>query len=284
MTDPITPKDFGEIRWRGNWIWTEAPAIPRDRFAAMRGSREPRKEAHGLFRKTFTLASVPKRVPARITADSRYLLFVNGREVNHGPVRSQPRRLHYDLLDLAPYLTQGENVVAIHVRYYGTAKSCWMPAVANMMLGRSGVLVFEANVGPLVDAEDGWLVSDASWRATKSDAWSEPPKGGGPVGGGVPVEIFDAGRFPYGWEQPGFDDSAWESAALIPAMHIGGLARTQPPTDFWRHTLCIPLCPGQRSFRCGPTARPVLRAGRNKSKNQSYHPASRSSATSPNRP
>ena len=115
MSDEITPSDFSEIRWRGNWIWTQAPAIPTDRFAAERGALEPPKQAHGLFRKTFALASVPERVPARITADSRYILFVNGQEVNRGPVRSQPRRLHCDLLDLAPYLKAGENLIAVLV-------------------------------------------------------------------------------------------------------------------------------------------------------------------------
>jgi len=240
MSTPVTSNDFSEIRWRGHWIWTEPPAMPGSPFAGMDGA-DKRAEAHGLFRKSFSLERVPERAPARITADSRYVLFVNGQEAYRGPVRSQPRRMHYDLFDLAPYLKAGENVVAVYVKYYGTANSYWIPAVANATLGKTGVLVFEANLfeANLFEAnvfaadlgEGGWLVSDGSWKATKSDAWSEPPAAGGPVGGGIPVEIFDAGRFPYGWEQPGFDDAAWGNAVLIPAVHIGGFARTQPPTD-----------------------------------------------------
>jgi alpha-L-rhamnosidase len=229
MSTPVTPNDFSEIRWRGHWIWTEPPAMPEGPLGGM-GGADQRPEAHGLFRKTFALEQVPDRAPARITADSRYVLFVNRQEAFRGPVRSQPRRMHYDLLDLAPYLKPGENVVAVYVKYYGTVKSYWMPAVPNT-LGKTGVLVFEANVFAADLGEGEWLVSDASWKAKKSDAWSEPPAAGGPVGGGIPVEIFDAGRFPYGWEQPGFDDAAWGNAVLIPAMHIGGFARTQPPTD-----------------------------------------------------
>jgi hypothetical protein len=72
-------------------------------------------ETHGLFRKTVHLDQVPDRAPARVTADSRYALFVNGQEVFRGPIRSQPRRLHYDLFDLAPYLQPGENVLAVYV-------------------------------------------------------------------------------------------------------------------------------------------------------------------------
>jgi alpha-L-rhamnosidase len=247
MSTPVTPNDFSEIRWRGHWIWTEPAAISSSPFSGT--DAEERAQAHGLFRKSFALEQVPERAPARITADSRYLLFVNGQEAFRGPVRSQPRRMHYDLFDLAPYLKAGENVIAVYVKYYGAANSYWIPAVANMALGKTGVLVFEANVF----GADGWLVSDGSWKAKTSDAWSEPPAGRGPVGGGVPVEIFDAGSFPYGWEQPGFDDSAWGNAAPIPAVHIGGFARTQPPTDPYGplHPRPIARLGGET---CGPAA------------------------------
>jgi hypothetical protein len=47
----------------------------------------------------------------------------------------------------------------------------------------------------------------------------------------VPIELFDARRFPHGWREPEFDDRDWGAAQLVPAVHIGGFARTQPPTD-----------------------------------------------------
>ena len=49
--------------------------------------------------------------------------------------------------------------------------------------------------------------------------------------GGVPVEVFDARRFPHDWREAGFDDSGWGAAQVVPAVHIGGFAQTQPPTD-----------------------------------------------------
>jgi hypothetical protein len=231
----VTPGDFPEIRWRGHWIWTDAPARPSGPFAEFGGTAEP-AEAHALFRKTFTLKQVPDRAPARITADSRYLLFVNGREASRGPLRSQPRRLCYDVLDLAPYLVEGENLIAVYVKYYGTPKSHWMPAVPTATLGRTGILVFEADLSTVAFGGDGWLVSDSSWRALQSDAWSEPPTARGPVGGGTPVEIFDARRFPYRWEQPGFEEAAsegwpWHKATVIASVHMGSFARSQPPTE-----------------------------------------------------
>ncbi|MFN8467661.1 MAG: alpha-L-rhamnosidase N-terminal domain-containing protein [Caldilineaceae bacterium] len=230
MSVGVTAQDFPEIRWHGHWIW-----VPEEQIApsGMLGGRiDPHApEAHGLFRKRVTLGSVPERVPARITADSRYALFVNGQEVGRGPVRSQPRRLHYDFYDLAPYLQAGENILAVYVKYYGTPKSFWMPAAPNLTLGRTGILVFEANLG-----NEGWIASDPSWKAHKAEGWSEEWRKGpggttGVIEGGVPVEVFDARLFAPGWQAADFDDGAWGAAQVVPSVHIGGFARTQPPTD-----------------------------------------------------
>ncbi len=232
MSTLVTPQDFPEIRWKGHWIWVpEEPIKPGAFFGSQPDPHQP--EAHGLFRKVFHLSHMPERAPARMTADSRYALFVNGREISRGPIRSQPRRMHYDLVDLAPYLRPGENIIAAYVKYYGTSKSFWQPATPNMLLGKTGVFVFEANLGdPSTDAQDGWLVSDLSWKAKKSDAWhSELGADENSVGGGVPVEIFDARQFAPNWQSLAFDDSTWGTAQAIPAMHIGGYMRTQPPTD-----------------------------------------------------
>lgn len=224
VTLPVTPADFPEVRWRGHWIWTEGPP-PERGFAGMGAPPPPPAEAHGLFRKTIELAVVPARVPTRITADSRYILYVNGTEVFRGPARSQPRRTQYDLFDIAPYLRIGSNVIAVHVKYYGTAKSYWMPAPSGSVNRHTGIMVFEANLG------DAWVVSDATWKALKSDAWMMLRHGEGPIAGGVPAEFLDARKYPLDWEQSSFDDGAWGSAALIPQRGIGSFARTQPPAS-----------------------------------------------------
>lgn len=153
MALAVTPHDFPAIRWQGHWIWVpEEPVTPSRPLSA--GINPHASETHGLFRKTIHLDQVPDRAPARLTADSRYALFVNGQEVFRGPIRSQPRRLTYDLFDLAPYLQPGENVLAVYVKYYGTPTSYWMPAAPNLTLGKTGILVFEANLGAM-----GWLAS-----------------------------------------------------------------------------------------------------------------------------
>ncbi|MCL5995387.1 MAG: alpha-L-rhamnosidase N-terminal domain-containing protein, partial [Chloroflexi bacterium] len=237
MSTSVTPHDFPEIRWNGHWIW-----VPEDKIEmsfGLGGMVEPRKESHGLFRKTFTLAAVPERVPARITADSRYALYVNGQEVSRGPARSQPRRMMYDLVDLAPALKAGENLIAVYVKYYGRPCSFYIPAVPNSGLGKTGALVFEADLG-----EAGWLVSDGSWKATKCHAWEMVDNDGSdPVGGGVPVELLDARKLPVGWKGAGFDDGAWPCAQVLRAIHIGGFAHSQPPTDPYGPLFPRPIAP-----------------------------------------
>ena len=224
----ITSTDFSEVRWRGHWIWTpsDSPALSLETSGS--GSAE-RRPCTVLFRRTVHLDAVPTRAPARITADSRYALFVNGRELSRGPVRSQPRRMQYDMVDLAPALQPGLNVVAVIVKYYGRGNSYYMPAVPNTGLGKSGVLVFEANLG----AE--WLVSDDAWQALLCPAWDfHQADSGNTIEMGVPVEVLDARALPANWMQQGFETNAadgWKPAQILRAMHIGGYARSQPPTD-----------------------------------------------------
>ncbi len=227
MAGPITAQDFPDIRWNGHYIWVE-PAPPPVMFAELRGDKEPRPEVRALFRKTFELAEVPARVPARITVDSRYLLFANGQEVFQGPIRSQPRRKVYDLFDLAPYLHAGANTLAVYVAYYGTPRSYWMPAVSGSPVGRRGTLVFEADLGAA-----GWLVSDASWKCHKSDAWQYGWAGDDAISifNTIPLEVYDARKGAPGWEQPGFDDSGWDNASVISTGGFGETPRSQPPTD-----------------------------------------------------
>ena len=173
-----------------------------------------------MFRKTFDLQVVPSEAPARITADSRYVLWVNGREVGRGPARSQPYRQRYDGYDLAPFLSAGRNVIAVLVTYYGRAMSFWQPAPAAS--NTDAALVFEAQIG------DRMLVSDDSWRVQRSAGWSL--LAGTDAGEGVPVEIVDAREVPRRWREVEFDDSDWRLAPLLPAIHPASLGETRPPT------------------------------------------------------
>lgn len=178
-------------------------------------------EENALLRRSLSLDAVPERATARVVADSRYILFVNGSEVSRGPVRGDLSKLCYDELDLAPHLRQGANAIAIHARYYAVATPWWAPARPAIGLGRRGAVAFELDLG-----EGEWLGSDASWRSLLADAWRPLEREGVSA---IPREDVDASRLPVGWQQPDFDDSAWPAAVVINPLSIGGDARVQSP-------------------------------------------------------
>ncbi|MBZ3905392.1 family 78 glycoside hydrolase catalytic domain [Streptomyces griseiscabiei] len=214
------PGALRDTAWRAHWIGPHTP----DHGPGPEGFGPP--DTRGpfgryLFRTTFTLDAVPQAIPARITADSRYVVHLNGREAGRGPVRSQPRRLAYDTLDLAPLAHAGENTLVVLVTYYGKANSFWQPAAANGALGRDAVLVLEADLG------DRLLVTDDTWRVLASDAWHSPEAEGMD---GIPVECLDARLLPSDWKS-GVPDADWQKARIVPALHLGSLARSTPPAD-----------------------------------------------------
>lgn len=146
----------------------------------------------------------------------------DGVEVARGPVRSDPRLAHYDIVDLAPALRAGVNVLAVTVRHFGTATSWWMPVPPTYSLG-AGSVVLEAVLG------DEWVVTDRDWRVHTGDAW-KPVSMPGDVAC-LPLESFDARRHPHGWELPTFDDTHWSRATTILPVHTGAQGNAHPPSD-----------------------------------------------------
>jgi hypothetical protein len=214
----VRADEFPDGRWRARFVWCEAPRI--DGAGALLARRARPEPVTGCFRRTLDLGAVPGRVPARVSADSRYVLFANGVEAARGPVRANGRRLHYDLVDLAPLLRRGRNAIAALVRFFGRANPWWAPVPAGYELGGGGFL-FEARLDSL-----NWIVSDADWRALRADAWETRFAGGV---GDMPLDCFDARLLAPDWREPHFDDSAWAPARLLGANHIGFGGRHEPP-------------------------------------------------------
>ena len=216
---PEHPAPFGP-RWHGRWIWHRRPAIVAE--TATRPVLDRPVDTVGLFRRELTLDGVPDRVPCRLWVDGRYLLQVNDVEVARGPVRSDPRRARYDLVDLAGALRPGPNVLAVTARHFGASTSWWTPVPPTYSLG-AGSLVFEALVG------DEWVVSDDSWACAAGDAWTPVPVPGDVAC--LPLESFDAGRHPEGWTAPDFDASRWRRAVEIAPFHTGASGDPRPPSE-----------------------------------------------------
>ena len=257
--------DFPGVRWHGQWIAAEVPEFLVD-ATSLGGELAPAAFSRVEFRRVFELSPTlerPERVPLRVSADARYLLWVNGAEVGRGPARSQPRRLRYDEYDIAALLRPGRNVIAVLVTYYGQANSFWQPAASSGVMGRDAQLVLEARTGdgsrarPGGRADEsgpgagGWLVTDETWRARRSLAWRSPRQDGRALDG-VPVEMLDATELDPAWTEAGFDDSGWATAAVLKASHDGGLGESRPPVDPYGAML-----PRGIGFPCGERVLPV---------------------------
>ena len=157
---------------------------------------------------------MPEVVASRVTADSRYVLYVNGAEVSRGPVRDIPERQAFHEIDIASYLRPGWNVVGALVRRYGTPTGWWRPPTPFGEIGY-GSFAFEA---PALG-----LVSDGSWRALPAP-WLQHPPGTDPT-----REVVDGRGIPRGWLEADFDDSAWLAAAELSVPAFGGVG-SAPPT------------------------------------------------------
>ena len=193
---------FPPGRWTARWIWAEGINDGRHTVA---------------LRRAVDLDAVPASVPARVSAVARYTLYVNGIEVARGPVRANPRRQPYDVVDLAPHLRAGTNVVAAISWIYKDPMPWWMPPpMANDT--RFGAFVFEA---------PGFLVSDDAWTASVLDGWTAT-QGHGVIARGT--EIIDLRSLPVGWNDPDGEDPGWKPAAQRRASTSGESGRAEPPT------------------------------------------------------
>jgi alpha-L-rhamnosidase len=63
------------------------------------------------FRRTFELESLARSYPVHVTADNRFILYINGKRAGSGPSTGDVGHWRYSSLDLAPYLKRGKNVL-----------------------------------------------------------------------------------------------------------------------------------------------------------------------------
>jgi hypothetical protein len=227
---PIAPPP-SRRPWHARWIWAGPTALEPVSVQTTRLDVEASRRVV-LFRATVVLDdAVPDRVPARVTADSRYVLWVNDVEVARGPVRSNPSLLRYDEVDLAAHLRPGPNVIAATARFYGHATPWWRAVPPTWGLG-AGAFLFEAELG------DRSIVSDASWKAHVIEGDEAHD---GSILSALPVELVDARRIPVGWRLADYDDGPWPSAVPLAVHHIGFGGSHHPPSHPYGPLLPRPI-------------------------------------------
>ena len=98
---------MNQIEIKGQFIWNGQTKTPNQ---------------HVVFRKDFTLESLPEEAIAFIAVDTKYWLYVNETLVvfEGGLFReSLPGSGYADKIDLTPFLVPGNNRMTIYVHYYG---------------------------------------------------------------------------------------------------------------------------------------------------------------------
>jgi len=173
--------------------WIAPPGVRGDSFTVFHA------------RKPFELRTVPSRFVVHVSADNRYRLFVNGAEVSSGPQRSDVMHWRYETIDLAPQLHAGRNVIAALVWNWGAAR----PVAQHSH--RTGFLL-QGNSR----AEAALVNSGYGWRLLVDSAYAPIVLTSAAMGNyyaAPPGDSIDGARYPWGWEKPDYDDSAWHVVA-----------------------------------------------------------------------
>jgi hypothetical protein len=167
------------------------------------------------FRKPFTVRKQVKRAIACVAGLGHFDLFINGEKAgNHfldaGWTKYDKQSL-YVTFDLTGHLQTGENVLGAMLGngFYNIPFDRYLKLIISHGAPKMKLLLY-------IEYSDGStdeIVSDASWKATKSPITFSSIYGG---------EDYDAGRFQEGWTKTGFDDAAWQQA--IPTDYSGTLS------------------------------------------------------------
>jgi len=181
------------------------------------------------FRRTFDLPAKPASFAIRVSADNRYKLFVNGELAAVGPARGDVLHWRYDPVDIARYLKAGRNVLAAVVWNFAE-----LAPVAQMSLKTGFLVQGETQAERIADTGPNWkAIRDAAFKAIPF------PRGfqyGYYVVG--PGDHIDAALYPWGWEKPDFDDSAWKPAHSIGRPELRTSASGE---DWWLTPRSIPM-------------------------------------------
>ena len=154
------------------------------------------------FRKNFSLQEKPSEFIINISADNRYRLFVNGTPVCWGPARGDLRNWYYETIDIAQYLQKGENTLAVLVWNFGE----YIPV--PQITRRTGLIV-QGN-----SEKEDIVNTPTNWKSIENEAYTPSSAQNITFYLGTQDNV-DAAKYPWGWEQPEYDDNSWNNVKAI---------------------------------------------------------------------
>jgi len=187
-------------QWQASWI-----AVPDE---------SPAGYGVYLFRKMIELNTKPDSFVIHVSADNRYKLFVNEKQVSLGPARGDLDHWNFTTLDIAPFLHAGKNIIAAQVWNEGE----WRPE--GQISLRTGFILQGS------DHNEKKIITDSSWKCIRDTSY-RPIRFNTPtyyVAG--PGEQLDMNKYLADWKEPDFPDDHWKNAQVImpgiPKDLIGG--------------------------------------------------------------
>jgi alpha-L-rhamnosidase len=156
------------------------------------------------FRRALALGPVPASYPVRVSADNRFVLYVNGQRVGDGPARGDLSHWRYERFELAPMLRAGKNLITATVWNWGI-----LAPVAQMSDRTAFLLESEAAGEEGISTPEGWQVEiEPGHRAM--DRSSVDLKTYFASG---PGEEVDAALYDWNWQLETYAGSNWVSVA-----------------------------------------------------------------------
>ncbi len=206
--------------WKGHWI-SDGKPLPENDADFYRDDPAP------LFRREFKLSGPVRSARLYISALGYVHATLNGRAVGDhhlDPIWTLPnKRVFYSVYDVSKNLEQGDNCLGV------TLGNGWYNPLPLRMWGRVN-LRERLSVGrPQFIAQLLIEYADGSRESIASDsAWKVAP---GPIlrNSIYLGEKVDARKAIKGWDKPGLDDRAWDSARIAPAPEGALQAQPLPP-------------------------------------------------------
>jgi Bacterial alpha-L-rhamnosidase 6 hairpin glycosidase domain/Alpha-L-rhamnosidase N-terminal domain/Bacterial alpha-L-rhamnosidase C-terminal domain len=172
------------------------------------------KNEYTLARKTTSVSASPVvRARVYVASVGTWQVDVNGTVVDQASSYGYAGEGYYDVSDITRDVRAGRPL-AIGVLYHYWSCTCQGRANGPASPeGPSGLLV--KVVVQHADGTTQTIVSDGSWRVTQDSAEQTTTLTYRNSDAGDRVEYVDATKAIDGWDQPGFDDSAWSSPVVI---------------------------------------------------------------------
>ena len=228
----VWDKDGAVSPWSDAATWTMGLLNPKDwqaRWITMKTDRGP---AHPWLRHTFDVTSAISRGEIYVITPGHYELFLNGKKVGTDVLMpahvNLKKRYLCNVYDVSALLQKGTNCVALWM-----GPGWYQPRYGNPYgspIVRTQLEIQSPNGRTVIGTDASWRVADSCISQIGGWGWSD-------MGG----ERWDARRFVKEWNQAGFDDSTWASAAEVPARtssvpgrrcREAGCASQSPPRRF----------------------------------------------------